>query len=95
MTEEDPQPLMSWALFSLALLSALKVAMIDTFMRDVDVDMDCPCSSSWQSFEGFAGGPLFRTFRSRGGDEFFFFCKYSRWHNHLRCAPKQHHVLEI
>ena len=22
-------------------------------MRDVDVDMDCPCSSSWQRFEVF------------------------------------------
>ena len=50
-TEEAPQPLRSWGLFSLAFMSALKVAVIDTLMRDVDVDMDCPCSSSWQSFE--------------------------------------------
>ena len=39
--------------FNSAFLSALHVAAIDTLMRDVDVDIDCPCSSSWQRFEVF------------------------------------------
>ena len=59
------------ALFVPLFLSALKAAATDTLMRDVDVDIDSPCSSSWQSFE-----VLLEVHCSRGGDDFF--CKCSR-----------------
>ena len=54
------------ALFVPLFLSALKAAATDTLMRDVDVDIDSPCSSSWQSFE-----VLLEVHCSRGGDDFF------------------------
>ena len=48
---EAPQLPEVGAFFVRHFLSARKEAVIDTLMRDVDVGIDCPCSSSWQSFE--------------------------------------------